>query len=500
MNTKRTRTPTVWTVLGLLWLALTGGRLRPAQAQEGLLALSEPRMQGTLPYRLFKPAGATAGAKLPLVIYLHGAGQRGTDNVKQVTQWNNMLASLLSAENRAKHPAYVIAPQCPEVADGKEDLTWVASSWTPGSYTLATTPETPFMKSVRDAITALKGEFPIDEDRVYVLGVSMGGFGAWDLVARSPGLVGGLITADGGGPTDAIDKIKDVASLCAHDGDDGTVRPAGDRALYEGIAKAGGRPQYHELSMGNHTSHRYIGREGTNVWDWLFAQRRGVPATALPDVAFAPPGGAPAGDAPIAITTTITGAAIRYTTNGTIPSETTGTAYAAPFKVAAGTTVHALVATVSDNGQGDRVTILRRHAESYAVGTPPAMSGGGGSAGGMTGGQAGVGGGATAGAGGGGATAGAGGQGTAGSSGNAGASGSMGSGSGGNGTTASKPDGGGGGRTGGSSGQAGASGGSGGTSSGGCAYAGHNAGSARAAGLLLFALLAVGRSRRRRVR
>lgn len=131
---------------------------------------------GELPYRLLKPKSAAAGQKYPLVVFLHGAGERGVDNTIQLIHG---MADLASDAMMQRHPAYVIAPQCPA------DQQWVDTPWTADSHTMPAEPTAP-LRMVQELIGSLEKEFPIDGGRIYLTGLSMGGFGAWDLLHASP--------------------------------------------------------------------------------------------------------------------------------------------------------------------------------------------------------------------------------------------------------------------------------------------------------------------------
>jgi predicted peptidase len=131
-----------------------------------------------LPYRLARPPVVEAGTQYPLVVFLHGAGERGTDNERQLTHG---VPQFLTTENRAKYPCFLIAPQCPA---GQR---WVEVDWGSESHVQPQEPSAPARLTL-ELIDRTMGELPIDPDRVYVTGLSMGGFGAWDLLARRPDL------------------------------------------------------------------------------------------------------------------------------------------------------------------------------------------------------------------------------------------------------------------------------------------------------------------------
>ena len=129
-----------------------------------------------LPYRLLKPSAVEPGKKYPLVVFLHGAGERGDDNKAQL---KNGVGAFARADSREKYPCYVFAPQCPK------DKKWADMEWGGATGTAPADPG-PIEPLVFGAMDALAEEFAIDRDRIYVTGLSMGGFGTWDLITRHP--------------------------------------------------------------------------------------------------------------------------------------------------------------------------------------------------------------------------------------------------------------------------------------------------------------------------
>ena len=121
---------------------------------------------GAMAYRLFVPANYNPAISYPLVMFLHGAGERGSDNRIQITAHTAALAFTFN-ENQAKQPCFLVAPQCP-----------TGGSWN----------DTARRAQVPALIAALKAEFNVDSNRVYVTGLSMGGIGTWDLLSRNPSL------------------------------------------------------------------------------------------------------------------------------------------------------------------------------------------------------------------------------------------------------------------------------------------------------------------------
>ena len=161
----------------------------------------------TLAYRLFIPAGYDASKQYPLILYLHGAGGRGSDNVKQMTDLPRFLAFAESAL-QAKWPCFILAPQCPG------DQQWAAMPWSEptgaGKFNSITWP----MEATMALLDSLPGEYPgIDTARLYVMGISMGGYGTWDAICRFPKKFKAAVPICGGGDPVKVAAVSDLKNL-----------------------------------------------------------------------------------------------------------------------------------------------------------------------------------------------------------------------------------------------------------------------------------------------
>lgn len=134
----------------------------------------------SLKYRLLRPEAEKAGKKYPLVLFLHGAGERGDDNQKQLVHGGQMW---LNPVNREEYPAFVLAPQCP-----KEDY-WAyvgrPKSFVPGEMPEVQEP-TRIFRTLKELLDTYLAMPQVDKDRIYVMGLSMGGMGTFDLAIRYP--------------------------------------------------------------------------------------------------------------------------------------------------------------------------------------------------------------------------------------------------------------------------------------------------------------------------
>jgi predicted peptidase len=218
-----------------------------------------------LPYRLLKPKAADPKAKYPLVVFLHGAGERGTDNTKQLVHG---MADFASDKIMADYPAYVIAPQCPD------EKQWVEVPWTLDEHTMPEKLSVPLRQTL-ELIAVLQKELPIDADRIYITGLSMGGFGAWDCIQREPKLFAACAPVCSGGDASLAAKIKDVPIWAFHGDQDGVVKVRRSRDMVAALKAAGGKPKYTEYKGVGHDSWTATYRD-PELYKWMFAQKRGA--------------------------------------------------------------------------------------------------------------------------------------------------------------------------------------------------------------------------------
>lgn len=207
---------------------------------------------GSLPYRLFTPPAAKADAPLPLVLFLHGAGERGTDNEAQLTHG---VKPFVAVANQKARPCWVVAPQCP------------TGRWWDVDLLLAFAEE-------------LRGKAGVDRERVYLTGLSMGGFATWHMIGRRPELFAAAVPVCGGGEAGQAKALVDLPIWAFHGDADRVVPVAQSRTMIEAIRKAGGQPQYTEYPGVQHDSWTKTYAD-VAVHEWLFAQRRAPQPTPI---------------------------------------------------------------------------------------------------------------------------------------------------------------------------------------------------------------------------
>jgi len=212
-------------------------------------------------YRLLSPAKIEPGVKYPVVLFLHGAGERGSDNAVQLI---HVVKELASDEMRERYPAFVVVPQCPK------DSRWVEVPWDADRHDMPERPSGP-LGSVIDLMEDLTTSLPIDPNRVYYSGLSMGGYGTWDLLHRQPEKCAGALVICGGGDVAGAERMKEVPVWVFHGAADTVVKPERSRDMVQAIQAAGGHPIYTEFPGVGHDSWNPAAKNRF-VWDWLFAQ------------------------------------------------------------------------------------------------------------------------------------------------------------------------------------------------------------------------------------
>lgn len=186
---------------------------------------------------------------VPLVVFLHGAGQRGYDNIQQLQTLPQQL--LLSRE----FPCAVLAPQCPP-----------GTSW--GNWS----------EELEDLIEQTIQKNRIDPNRVYLTGLSMGGFGTWELAAHRPDLFAAVVPVCGGGNTQRAEQFKSLPLWAVHGSNDTVVLPERSREMITAIQAIGGTPRYSELAGVGHDSWKQAYDPESGILNWMFQQRRQTPS------------------------------------------------------------------------------------------------------------------------------------------------------------------------------------------------------------------------------
>ncbi len=186
----------------------------------------------TLPYRLFVPENYDPEQSYPVMLCLHGEGERGDDNEKQI-KWHSMATTWMTSEHQTKNPCFVVAPQCPT------NKKWSNIELNQGSYNLDNVTESDEMLTVVNLLDTLIEEFNIDQSRQYVTGISMGGYGTWDIITRYPNRFAAAIPMSSAGDPSKVEIIKNIPTWFFHNQNDPTVPLEGSLEMFEALENAG---------------------------------------------------------------------------------------------------------------------------------------------------------------------------------------------------------------------------------------------------------------------
>jgi predicted peptidase len=233
-------------------------------AQPALFEYKQYASKGdTLLYRQLSPDYNTS-RRYPLVIFLHGSGERGTDNEAQL-KWGAM--HFADPQTMMIYPAYVIAPQCPpdeQWANFRRDKD--------GEMPVQSAPTTP-MRLVIELIREMKATLPIDSNRIYITGLSMGAFGTFDALARYPDLFAAAVPVCGGGDTSKAPVFAHVPIWIFHGAEDPAVDATLSIQMADSLTKAGAHPGLTIYPEVGHFS--WLGAYAVpHMMEWMFRQHK----------------------------------------------------------------------------------------------------------------------------------------------------------------------------------------------------------------------------------
>jgi predicted peptidase len=224
-----------------------------------------------MPYRLLVPSDLNSSSKHPLVLFFHGSGERGDDNERQLLNGVGRFATL---DSQSRFPCFVVAPQCPTHLDN-QPIMWTGEREQMRSLKLASEVAIP-LQTALELVSAIQVKFPIDQDRIYVTGISMGGFATWEALLRHPEKFAAAVPVCGGGDASHAARIKDIPVWAFHGADDPTVPVECSRLMIKMMEKAGGHPHYTEYPGVGHNSWDRAYAEPELV-SWFFSQGRHTP-------------------------------------------------------------------------------------------------------------------------------------------------------------------------------------------------------------------------------
>ncbi len=210
-----------------------------------------------LNYRMLYPKDYNPDIKYPVLVFLHGSGERGNDNEKQLMHGGDLF---LKDSNRDKFPAIILFPQCPEgktwasldirIQDGKKTYRRT-SGQKPGEMA----------ELLNDLLKEIKKNFKVDSKRLYIMGLSMGGFGTLEMLYLFPNTFAAAVPICGGHMTDLAGVYAKKVPIWLFHGAKDTVVPTDlSRNLYTRLKELGAEVKFTEFPDANH-----------NSWDSTFA-------------------------------------------------------------------------------------------------------------------------------------------------------------------------------------------------------------------------------------
>jgi len=216
-----------------------------------------------LPYRVYVPEGVQPGEKLPLVIFLHGSGECGVDNMKQML---NGPDAMIAYSRAKKTPVVLVAPQCPvgEV--------WAPLFWQPSTAKYQSR-QSKMGRLVTELAIKCIDTLPVDKDRVLLTGLSLGGYGVWDLLARNPSMYAAAMPVCGGGCPETCRKFANVPIWVFHGEKDPNVSVKLSRAMVSELWRLDAPVRYRETPDAGHAVWNAVYRDD-GILKWFFSQRR----------------------------------------------------------------------------------------------------------------------------------------------------------------------------------------------------------------------------------
>jgi predicted peptidase len=245
------------------------------------LTFSDPATGVSMGYRLYVPENYDPSQVYPLVMFLHGAGEVGSDNEKQLTA-NQGASVWAKPEEQARQPSFVLAPQSNLYASNQTPSgNYQTTGWTSVMLYGMDKPFQPLdqLATAYDILQKVRGEYSIDPRRIYLTGLSMGGFGTFALAIEHPDEFAALLPICGGGDPGRLAAIAKIPIWVFHAAEDPIVPVLMSQVSVQALKAAGGDPKYTEYPAGTYfypTAHLSWVPTYANaqVRAWLFEQSK----------------------------------------------------------------------------------------------------------------------------------------------------------------------------------------------------------------------------------
>ena len=239
-------------------LSLVFGLARSVPAQDVIRQRVFEDADGEHKYGLFVPKGYTADKKWPVLLFLHGAGERGSDGVLQT----KVGLGPVVRKQADTFPFIAVFPQCEDVE---------------ARYLTGWTSETRDAKRALAILESVENEFSVDTNRRVLTGWSMGGYGSWSVAAATPDRWSAIVPLAGGGTPEMAAKLKGKSVWAFHGAEDAAIRPSQSRRMIASLRKDGGEPRYTEVTRGGHEIAEIV-YGNTQVISWMLDPRNAKPS------------------------------------------------------------------------------------------------------------------------------------------------------------------------------------------------------------------------------
>jgi predicted peptidase len=232
-------------ILGLVWVPSVQASDETGKVQQEKTFEKEINVKVKLNYLLFLPEGYDKADKpWPLVLFLHGSGESGSDLAKVKIHGPPKLV-----EKKKDFPFILVSPQCPNSRAG----------WDPAA-----------LSALLDDIVA---NYKVDQDRIYLTGLSMGGYGTWRLAAFAPERFAAIVPICGGGSTADAPRMKHLAIWVFHGAKDPVVPVKRSQEMVDALKAAGTDPKFTIYPDAGHDSWTAT-YDNPEMWHWLLEQKR----------------------------------------------------------------------------------------------------------------------------------------------------------------------------------------------------------------------------------
>jgi predicted peptidase len=246
------------------------GNMAKAQSASPYQKLNFISEKDTLPYRLLLPENYDATKKYPLILFLHGSGERGNDNEAQLAHGSKLF---LKDSIRKNYPAIVVFPQCPVNSfwsnvdiktneKGERDLKFQ----TGGKLTVA-------MDLLQQLVKNIIKDYRVQKKQIYVGGLSMGGMGTFEIVSRNPKLFAAAFPICGGADSATASKIKRVSWWVFHGAKDDVISPKYSQQIVDALKKVNAHVKFTLYPQANHNSWDSAFAE-PGLFPWLFSNKK----------------------------------------------------------------------------------------------------------------------------------------------------------------------------------------------------------------------------------